>query len=232
MRRESAVRMSAAEDRSDNPCALCAGANPAGESALQRLLGPGVSRFIAQSARFVTIPTFGCFTPGYVLIVPRAHVLSFGRLPRHALAEAQELAGAVAARIRRVYQTPVLGFEYGNNMPGGRRIAHAHWHLLPTEADLAGSLAQRMSVQPIGSLAELPCGGDSSYIAVRTQQGQFTLSRVPNQPRQVVRLRRLVAELDPRIDAGAWDWASFNYDDLIRQTAKDLTGHVSAGAES
>lgn len=209
-------------------CVMCAGADPARDTALQRILSPGRSRFIARSARFAALPTFGCFTPGYVLIVPRAHVLSFGRLDGQALAEAQQVADTVAPRISEVYQMPVLGFEYGNNMPGGRRVAHAHWHLLPTEADLGSWLAHRMDGRPIRSFAELPRGGDSSYIAVRTQQGQLMTFRVPNLPRQVVRLRRLVAELDPRIDAKAWDWASSNHEDFIRQTAADLAGHVPA----
>src|ERR1039457_4279445 len=174
-------------------CAMCAGADPARQTPLQRILPPGQSRFIARSEQFAALPTFGCFTPGYVLIIPRAHVLSFGRLGRQALAEAQQVADTVAARISEVYQMPVLGFEYGNNMPGG---------------------------------------GDSSYIAVRTQQGQLMTFSVPNRPRQAVRLRRLVAELDPRIDATAWDWASSNHDDLIRQTAADLAGHLPAGTMS
>ena len=213
-------------------CAMCAGADPARQTPLQRILPPGQSRFIARSEQFAAFPTFGCFTPGYVLIIPRAHVLSFGRLGRQALAEAQQVADTVAARISEVYQMPVLGFEYGNNMPGGRRVAHAHWHLLPTEADLGGWLTRRMDGQLIRSFTELPCGGDSSYIAVRTQQGQLMTFSVPNRPRQAVRLRRLVAELDPRIDATAWDWASSNHDDLIRQTAADLAGHLPAGTMS
>jgi hypothetical protein len=85
-----------------------------------------------------------------------------------------------------------------------------------------------MDGYPIRSFTELPCGSGSSYIAVRTQQGQLMTFLVPNRPRQAVRLRRLVAELDPRIDAAAWDWASSNHEDLIRQTAADLAGHLPA----
>lgn len=213
-------------------CVMCAGADPACQTPLQRILPPGQSRFIARSERFAALPTFGCFTPGYVLIIPRAHVLSFGRLGRPALAEAQQVADTVAARISEVYRMPVLGFEYGNNMPDGRRVAHAHWHLLPTEADLGGWLTRRMDGHLIRSFTELPCGGDSSYIAVRTQQGKLMTFSVPNRSRQAVRLRRLVAELDPRIDATTWDWASSNHEDLIRQTAADLAGHLPAGTMS
>jgi diadenosine tetraphosphate (Ap4A) HIT family hydrolase len=191
---------------------------------LQRLLPPGRSRFIAQTPHFVAVPTFGCFTAGYVLVVPRTHVLSFGRLDTIPLTEADELVGTLTEQIGLAYGLPVLGFEYGNNMPGGRRVEHGHWHLLPSEADLGGWLEQRMQGEVIGSLTGLPARSDSSYIAVRTQQGHLVTYPVPNQPRQRVRLRRLVAELDPRLDTANWDWASANHEELIRQTVDDLTG--------
>jgi hypothetical protein len=129
---------------------------------LQLLLPEGCSRFIAQTRHLVALPTFGCFTPGYILVIPRVHVTSFGLLDAGALAEADELIAALAARIMRVYGMPALGFE-------------------------------TLSVYP-----------------------------VDNRPEQRIRLRRLVAELDPRIDAENWDWAAHNYTDLIQRTAADL----------
>lgn len=201
---------------------MCAGADPAADTALQRLLPPGQSRFVVETRSFAAFPTFGCFTPGYLLIVPRDHVLSFGQLGPDALAEADEILAELAGRISRVYDMPVLGFEYGNNLAGGRRITHAHWHLLPSEVGLAGWLHARMAGNRIESLTDLPLSADSSYIAVRDQDGRLWSFPVPNQVPQVVRLRRLVADLDPRIASQDWDWASRNFDDLIRQTVADL----------
>ncbi len=213
------------------PCALCAGTDTSAYSPLQRLLPPGRSRFIARTPRLVAVPTFGCFTAGYLLVVPRAHVTSFGRLDAATLAEADELIATLAARIARVYGMPALGFEYGNNVPGNRRIEHAHWHLLPSSAVLDGWLAGRSRRQVITSFAELPDRQDASYIAVRDQRGRLSAYPVPNSPEQRIRLRRLVAELDPRIDAEGWDWAARNYPELIRRTVTDL-GPASAPGES
>jgi diadenosine tetraphosphate (Ap4A) HIT family hydrolase len=208
---------------------MCAGADPSAHTALQRLLPPGQTRFVAQTGAFAAFPTFGCFTPGYVLVVPRVHVLSFGQLGPDVLAEGDEVVAELAERISRAYSMPVLGFEYGNNLPGGRRIAHAHWHLLPSDADLAGWLHARMSGNRIESLASLPSSAERSYIAVRGQDGSLWSFPVPSQVPQVVRLRRLVAELDPRVVSHDWDWASHNYDALIRQTVADLSQTPAAG---
>jgi diadenosine tetraphosphate (Ap4A) HIT family hydrolase len=170
----------------------------------------------------VAVPTFGCFTVGYILVLPRAHVTSFGLLDADTLAEADELIASLTARMTRVYGRPTLGFEYGNNVPGGRRVEHAHWHLLPSGADLNGWLAWRLRGWAASSLTALPGSPDASYIAVRDQGGGLSVYPVPNAPRQRIRLRRLVAELDPHVDAEGWDWATQNDPELIRRTVADL----------
>jgi diadenosine tetraphosphate (Ap4A) HIT family hydrolase len=201
---------------------MCQGADHRVTTPLQCLLPEGVSRFIARSPRFVAMPTFGCFVPGYVLVVPRAHVLSFGLLSRSALSETGGLVERLCERISAVYQMPVLGFEYGNNVPGERRVEHAHWHLLPSHADLAGWLHERLPGHAVDGLAGLPAGAESSYVAVRDQSGRMTVYPVPNETSQRIRLRRAVAELDPRVDPSDWDFEAARFPDLIRRTVRDL----------
>jgi hypothetical protein len=103
--------------------------------------------------------------------------------------------------------------------------------LLPSSADLDGWLAGRFRGQVITSLTELPHRQDASYIAIRDQRGQLHAYPVPNSPEQRIRLRRLVAKLDPRVDAEGWDWAARNYPELIRRTVADLAP-ASAAWES
>jgi diadenosine tetraphosphate (Ap4A) HIT family hydrolase len=179
-------------------------------------------RRVAETPGLIAMPTLGCFVPGYLLIVPRRHVPSFGRLDQATLTEAAGLIDALAARLSAVYGMPVLGFEYGLNAVGARRVEHAHWHLLPSTAALGAWLDARQAGKPIASLAELPTTG--SYIAVRGQDAALTVYPVdgPMDEGRRLRLRRLVAELDPRVDPGTWDWASHGYLDLIRQTIADL----------
>ena len=215
----------------DSSCSMCVGLDPAANSPLQQLLPPGTSRLIAQTERFAALPTFGSFVPGYVLVVPHAHVLSFGQLSLAELDEAEDLVRELSDRIAAAYGEPVLGFEYGNNLPGGRRIGHAHWHLLPSPANLAGWLAEQLDGQAIETLAKLPPTTETSYISVRDQQGRTTVYPVPNQPSQRIRLRRAVAMLDPRVEADDWDFADRRFPENIRRTVDDLA-RTSAGGTS
>ncbi|MFF5264611.1 hypothetical protein ACFY4C_37285 [Actinomadura viridis] len=210
----------------ERACVLCKGADPAQVTALDDLIPAGRSRFIAVTKHLVAVPTFGCFVPGYLLIVPRTHVLAFGQLPAAALEETRALVDDLATRLHVIYRLPILAFEYGLASPGLRRIEHAHWHLLPSVADLAGWLGRRLDGQTLGSLADLPA--DHSYIAVRSQDKilrVYSAGRDGDEARRTherIRLRRAVAMLDPRIDDANWDWAEHRRADLIAATVTDL----------
>lgn len=212
-------------------CGLCTGADPSVRSPLAALLGPGQSRFIAATPHFVAVPTYGSFVAGYLLIVPRAHVLSFGRLDAGLLDEAQALMDSLAGRLQAVYELPVLGFEYGINTRGVRRIEHAHWHLLPSQADLRTWLSERLAGRRITSLAGLR-RTEGSYIAVRGQDAALTAYEVDGslQGDERIRLRRTVAALDARVGDAAWDWVDHLGVELIRATVADLAATDEAVA--
>ena len=219
------------DGRAPDVCSLCAGADPAQVTTLSSLLAPGQSRFVAATPNIVAVPTYGCFVRGYLLVVPRAHVLAFGQLGSEVLAEAQRLIDELAARLEAVYGLPVLGFEYGLAHAGIRRVEHAHWHLLPTPADLAGWLDERLPGQTLTSLFNLP---GASYIAVRNRHAGLRIYPVGEDAteahhiHQRIRLRRTVAALDPRVQRDAWDWAEHRCAELIRGTVADLRASDSS----
>ncbi|ETA01242.1 HIT family hydrolase, diadenosine tetraphosphate hydrolase [Frankia sp. CcI6] len=204
-------------------CDLCAALDPAViDCALQRHLARAQPRVLAANAHACAIPTIGAYTAGYLLLVPRAHVLSLGGLDRDARAGVDALMREMAGRLAERYDSPVLGFEYGLNAAGQRRIEHGHLHLLPTTADLHGWLADRLTGYPIASLADLPANPAHSYITVRDQSGVLAVFPVPTDTQPRIRLRQVVATLDPRLEDGTWDWEAAPHTDLIRRTVDDL----------
>lgn len=205
-------------------CDLCQAVNPAvGRCALQDHLHADQHRIVAASRHAAAVPTIGAFVPGYLLVVPTRHVLSLGQLPDHELRAVEEFARQMADRLHHVYRQPVLTFEYGLNVPGGRRVSHGHLHMLPTTARLPEWLSTRLPGHEIDSFTRLPRTDSTSYIAVQDWTGTLMCYPVPNDAAPRIRLREVVAQLDPRVADEAWDWQAHPFPELMRATVDDLT---------
>ncbi|QNE74451.1 HIT family protein [Streptomyces finlayi] len=205
-------------------CDLCQAINPdIGNCTLQRHLHAGQQRIVATSEYAAAVPTIGAFVPGYLLVVPTTHVLSLGQLNDDELAGVEDLAHDLADQLHQVYRRPILTFEYGLNLPSGRRICHGHLHMLPSTADLGEWLTARAPGYEIANYAQVPRSPDTSYITVRDQTGTLTCHPVPNDAFPRIRLREVVARLDPQIEDAAWDWQAHPFPELMRATVDDLT---------
>ncbi|MFI6416933.1 HIT domain-containing protein [Streptomyces sp. NPDC050842] len=204
-------------------CDLCQAINPAvGDCTLQRHLHAGQQRVVAANENAAAVPTIGAFVPGYLLVVPTTHVLSLGQLNDEELEGTEELAHDLADQLHQLYRRPILTFEYGLNVPAGRRVGHGHLHILPSPADLEEWLTARVAGHEIASYAQVPRGPETSYITVRDQTGTLTCYPVPNDAFPRIRLREVVAQLDPQIEDAAWDWQAHPFPELMRATVDDL----------
>lgn len=208
-----------------SPCDLCAAIDPTGPGGpLRQHLRPDQPARVGHNAHAAAVPTIGAFLPGYLLIVPVQHTTSLGLLPEGDLDGVQQLAEQMADRLQQVYGGSVLGFEYGLNLPGGRRIEHGHLHLLPTA--VGGALRHYLSSELLtvtaGSLRELPSSPDRSYICVWEPHQPVSIYPVANHASPRIRLREVVAQLDPRVPGHAWDWKTYPCSDLMRATVEAL----------
>jgi diadenosine tetraphosphate (Ap4A) HIT family hydrolase len=209
------------------PCDLCSAAADTGSGGpLGQALGRGQPRVLARSPHAAAVPTIGAFVRGYLLIVPTRHTTSIGLLPRHERRAVADFTDRMAATLAEVYRGPLLGFEYGLNVPGARRIEHGHLHLLPSAvgAQLRRYLRFRLPLIEVDSLEHLPEDHARSYISVLEPGRKVSVYPVANDASPRLRLREIVAELDPRVPAGAWDWQHHPCVELMRATVDDLTG--------
>jgi diadenosine tetraphosphate (Ap4A) HIT family hydrolase len=214
-------------DQTPHPaaCDLCAAIDPDDRSGpLRRHLRPEQPSAIARCGHAAAVPTIGAFVPGYLLIVPNRHATSLGQLPRPERAAVHAFADQIADRLSHVYRQPVLGFEYGLNMPGGRRIEHGHLHLLPSAigAALRQYLRFRLPLIEVESLEHLPDDPGRSYISVWEPGRPVSIYPVANHAHPRIRLREIVAALEPRVQR-AWDWQADPCTDLIQATVDDIT---------
>ena len=93
---------------------------------------------LLETEGFVVVPTRGAIVEGWLLVVPRVNVLSFGHLPK-ALREGRDAVVAATVRaVQRVYGRADV-FEHGPARWGsvvGCTVDHAHLHVLPAPCDL------------------------------------------------------------------------------------------------
>lgn len=208
-----------------HPCDLCAAIDPTGTGGpLARHLRPDQARTVARNDHAVAVPTIGAFVPGYLLIASARHATSLGQLTLNERRAVQTLTEQCAARLTARYRRPVLGFEYGLNAPGSRRIEHGHLHLLPSTAGAAlrQFLRWHLPLIEVESLEHLPTGTDRSYIAIYEPGRNVSIYPVANNANPRIRLRQLLAELDPNVPTEGWDWETNPYADFMQATVDDL----------
>lgn len=90
-----------------------------------------------ESENFFVIPGLGAFFDGYVMIVPKEHVMSFAELKPDQYAEFLDVLSDMRFILESVYHKPIFVFECGSGRNGGGKhatsIVHAHIHLAPTD---------------------------------------------------------------------------------------------------
>ena len=97
--------------------------------------------------------------------------------------------------------------------------------LVPTEIGTAfrTNLGERLPTYEVDRLLRLPSLGDRSYICVWEPGQPVAVHPVANEARPRIRLREILAALDPRLDTTEWDWETHPGTALIRATIDDLT---------
>ena len=172
---------------------------------------------LAETHRFVVIPSIGPFLPGHVMVVSKLHELSLLSMGVDAVQEYHELA----ERLRRLPvwdRTVPLEAEHGSTrlQKAGACVVHSHVHWIPGTGQyfdvLAGQLTRLPPVDYEASLA-----GRSPYIFLRAGN-KSGLFRAGGLPSQVV--RRLLCDVLSRNDT---DWRQNPRLDWVLETVKRWT---------
>ena len=152
-------------------------------------------QIIYRTERFVVVPTKGALVPGWLLVIPKVHVLSLSELGASA---AQELDLLVPLLRRRLEDSfgPVNMFEHGAIRPNtnfGCGLDHAHLHLASLPFDLADFVRRRTIWAWQDSSAPWHRGPSASpYLAMESRSAVWLKALPPQLPRQF--FRRIIAE--------------------------------------
>lgn len=179
---------------------------------------------VAESDNLVAVPSVGSLVPGWLLVVPKAHRLSFGA----SIAEMSLLhreTEEIAAEWSREFG-PLTWFEHGPAQPSsvvGCSVDHAHMHLLPNgELDLAAAAARHLPEltfthedDPESAIAAAVRAG-LPYLHLRLPDGTSRLAVSPRIPSQA--FRRCIAGEQGRPDQ--FDWREFPQWETLEETMR------------
>ena len=185
------------------------------------------NRIIFQTSNFACIPPLGSFCEGYLLIVPKQHVLSILCLPYYLFDEFVEIVKKVAKFYKEKYNKGMIFFEHGTvskSIPGGMSVIHAHVHCVPC-CDLIADEGiyiddvSFLCFSDIGSVKSYWDGKehDMPYILFGDYDNKVYFFEGSNIPSQF--MRRIICQ-HIRND-NSWNWKIYPYIENIKKTIAD-----------
>lgn len=186
----------------------------------------GYTYILKETDNFVVMPGIGSLMPGYLLIVPRDHVLSFGHLSATYDDELNKLLQILERWLVATYHSSVIFFEHGPasfTERGGSCTDHAHLHFVPiqTQIDLVSVMQRDFTVRQVQTMAALrdQIARKIPYLFLRHHDGTMYVCDAPNAISQYLR-RDLVRQLEL---GDVWDWLVFPGTGHILSTIQAFT---------
>lgn len=96
-------------------------------------------RPLYETSNFVALPSLGSLVEGWVLLVPKRHVVCLGELLPESIPELEQLKSKVTSELAERYGGDICAFEHGparENQKVGCSVDHAHLHLVPLSFNL------------------------------------------------------------------------------------------------
>lgn len=206
----------------DPNCRLC------GMKQLDRAFPQYYKTPLWESERFFAVPSVGSIVPGWLLVIPRDHILRAADL---APAVREELIDFVQFVRRQLISRfgPTCIFEHGPARRGcatGCSVDHAHLHLVPTSTDLIHKSGDFIPAPPVIKLrgfapateaaARLAMG--CSYLLAVDADDSAALWIAADFQSQLFRRVISAAHGVPR----EFDWRLFPRDDVARTTIERI----------
>lgn len=199
-------------------------------------VGPNAPTFYS-SKNFFSFPGTGQFLNGYVLIMPRQHVMSNAELSQDLLEEFQQVASDIEYILKLTYGCDkILMWENGSGNSGiGKAkdsIVHSHVHMAPS--NLSSDDIRKISGFPFEriTLKELHLFKEHSYLAVQEDDGEHWI--INNDPMLYIPrqyMRQILAE-ELGLQGDLWNWRTYPFRTKLFQTVEDIHAALDANWET
>ncbi len=189
-------------------------------------------RIVYMSDNFFVLATVGQFVTGYLLIIPKRHIMSNAELTSAELAEFKEVLEDVEYLLRFTYDCGlILVWENGSGRTGKAKakdsVVHSHVHVVPSE--LTAEEVERKSQLGFTdiSLDDLNKYADVSYLLMRSEKNHNVWKICPSDdvfiPRQWI--RNEVAE-KMGITDDSWNWRIYPFRENMKITVEQIRDSV------
>jgi diadenosine tetraphosphate (Ap4A) HIT family hydrolase len=149
-----------------------------------------------ETENFAVVPSLGSIVEGWLLIIPKNEIISYGYLQSTALYnELESLIDYVGGFVKKLYGDFVV-FENGacsQNKLVGCGVDYAHIHIVPTTRNLINIIEIEFGIyydwKPIASLQETAnyIQNNQPYLFYRNQQNESFITTTDNIPSQLFR---------------------------------------------
>jgi len=208
-------------------CPFCAEFDEDGLSTFAALMGQRLnSRVIYEDDQFVVMPPLGDFMEGGLLLLSRAHILSFAHLPAEHFARLEQLVGVICRALSQRWGVCPLVFEHGpapERSKGVCCVDHAHFNIFPAKVLINPHLVRRMhrTLNALSELRELR-EAEFGYLFVQENNGERRVYDGRDVPTQLVR-RIITTELGM---PERWHWRDYLGQDELIATFEALKGQI------
>lgn len=160
---------------------------------------------LAESARFVVLPSIGPLVPGHIMVVSREHYPNLASMGREAIREYEDLARHLS-ELPIYDRATVLEAESGSvhGESAGGCIIHTHIQWIPDFATHADIFDAVLRLVHRGSSLEDLISAPQPYILVRAALSDLRVYSPEGLRSQAIR-----RALSARVGRDDWDWGAF-----------------------
>ena len=188
-----------------------------------------------ESDHFFVMTTLGEFINGYLLIIPKKHVMSCAELDEKAMKDFLEVLDDILYILRITYKTKkFLVWENGTGNGGVGKakdsIVHSHVHVAPSS--LTAKKIQLESGIPLKKISanEISNYTAHSYLLIKTKNGwRINDDQSVYIPRQYV--RQLIAEEYNLTEEDIWNWRTHPFVEKMHETYNQIKSALAQNWE-
>lgn len=203
-------------DTKEEPCIFCQMAKYKGFSNLEKynqFVEKPVDCIIYESPSFYVVPELGAMKQGFLMIVPKEHILSVAQFPEELMPEYFEVCKDVEEILLKAFNGKSVAFMEHGSGPSGKTshkksIVHAHTHVV-VDFELKEKYQRMVQMKKCENISD---ASDVHYFSYQqSTDGQLMIAMNPEVyvqrqfPRQV-----MAEELGLAPDQYNWRWYEFD----------------------